>query len=146
MINEIAATITASVVTTKGSLGPVAPPMGSVETAAGSLGSVAMPMGSLGSPAMPQGPWRRPRGPCGFVELIFQVRDLLNVWYAKSKILQLKSAIIQGPLLKSGVPPPRSSGEVITSSYPVLVFIDKSALKTVQFQNRNGVHIKIGIS
>ena len=74
-----------------------------------------------------------------FVEIIFQSRDLLNVWCTK-----LKSAIIQGLLLKSGVPPPKSSCEVITPSYPVQVFIDKSALKTVQFQNRNRVHIKIG--
>ena len=50
------------------------------------------------------------------------------------------------PQLNSGLPPPRSSGELIISGYQVQVFIDKSALKTVQFQNRNGVHIKIGIS
>ena len=52
--------------------------------------------------------------------------------------LVVETSIIQGPLLKSGVPPPRSSGEVMTSSYPFQVFIDKSALKRV--------HIKIGIS
>ena len=47
--------------------------------------------------------------------------------------LKLKSKILQGPLLKSGVPPPRSSGELIISDYPVQVFIDKSALKKFQF-------------
>ena len=45
----------------------------------------------------------------------------------------LKFTILQGPLLKSGVPPPRSSGELIISGYPVQVFIDKSALKEFQF-------------
>ena len=42
--------------------------------------------------------------------------------------LKLKSKILQGPLLKSGVPPARSSGELTISGYPA-----QSALKTFQF-------------
>mgnify|MGYP001309093272 CR=1 FL=1 len=44
--------------------------------------------------------------------------------------LKLKSTILKGPLLKSGVPPSRSSGELIISGYPVQVFIDKSSCTT----------------
>ena len=49
--------------------------------------------------------------------------------------LKSKSTILKGPLLKSGVPPSRSSGELIISGYPAQVFIDKSSLKKFQMES-----------
>ena len=54
-------------------------------------------------------------------------------------IFVVGTSIIQGPLLKSGVPPPRSSGELIISHYPAEVFIDK------KFQLGYGVHFHLRI-
>ena len=59
------------------------------------------------------------------------VRGVLGTFTAAK--VRLPRSGCQGPFLNSGVSPPRSSGELIISGYPVQVFIDKSALKKFQF-------------
>ena len=63
-----------------------------------------------------------------YIDKVVQNMYFNAIFVVGTSGLRLKSTILKGPLLKSGVPPSRSSGELIISGYPA-----QSALKKFQF-------------
>ena len=95
------------------------------------------PWGPKQCPRRPWGPRQRPRGPWaqGNAHGVLGVPgDAHGARGDGRGVLVVLLSLYFKFCWMSGVPSPRSSGELIISSYPVQVFIDKSSLKKFQYQ------------